>query len=212
MKYKISFLAMLFFSLSCCMAQVCTTCNGRGYLEQSTTCGSCQYGYVQSTVKRDCTRCYGAGTISERCSKCSGRRVQIRPTQKVCSYCNGSTYVKSKVKTGQCKRCMGTGNTEQRIGGHTPGTRCPDCNGEGCLYEIQEIHCPHCVRGYVSSSEQIPCSQCNGNGTETKTCPQCGGRRQYTETTTTPCSACGGTGNKTVRNTCPTCHGSGKAR
>lgn len=212
MKKSILFIALFIITLTYCNAQVCATCNGSGYLVQNTACGSCQHGYVQSTVTRDCSRCYGAGTVSDRCSKCSGRRVQIRPTQKQCSYCGGTSYVKSKVFAGQCKRCMGTGNTEQQIGGHTPGTRCPDCNGEGNLYEIKEVHCTHCVRGYISSSEQIPCSQCGGSGTETKTCPQCGGRKQSTQTTTTKCSACGGTGNKTIRNTCPTCHGSKKAK
>ncbi len=211
MNSKVIYLiALLSFFSSFSVAQNCRTCNGRGYLEQSTLCNRCEYGYIKSTTTRDCSRCYGAGTIESSCSKCSGRRFQYASKEERCPVCKGSGYAKVKENAGQCRTCAGTGNTKMQIGSWEPGTRCPDCNGEGVKYVIRETYCRNCSNGMVAKREQVPCSQCNGTGTEKKTCPQCQGRKRTTEQTTSRCSVCNGTGSKTVRNKCSSCNGSGK--
>lgn len=186
-------------------AQTCSTCNGKGYLLQSESCPSCHYGYIESTVTKDCNRCYGSGTVSTTCDNCSGKGTVLKSVNRVCPKCNGTNVVTARVSGGQCRSCSGSGKD------YSTGKRCSTCNGEGVIYKYEETTCLNCVRGYVTNMENVTCSKCNGSGSVSKTCPQCQGRRHYTEKITTPCVVCGGTGSKTVKQTCPTCYGTGKS-
>lgn len=204
---KKSLLALLFITISFLAYSQCNTCGGKGYLEQSTPCASCKYGYVETTVTRDCSNCYGRGTVSKNCDNCGGKGYTYHKNTSRCSVCGGSGYKKTKVSLGQCPDCKGTGNTSQSVSSWSSGTRCPRCNGQGNLYQEKETYCNNCERGYVSKVEQVTCSVCHGNRQVSVTCPRCQGQRRSTEHQTTRCSVCGGSGKKTVRNTCPTCHG-----
>lgn len=185
-------------------AQTCSTCNGRGYLLQSERCPSCSNGYIESTVTKDCSRCYGSGTVSATCDRCSGRGTEHKNVSRICPKCNGTNVVKARVGGKQCPSCAGSGKN------YDTGLRCSTCNGEGSIYRTEETTCLNCSRGYITNVEEVACSKCNGSGSVSKTCPQCQGRRHYTERITTPCVVCGGSGSRTIKSTCPSCNGTGK--
>lgn len=201
------FISVLFLLMNSLLSySQCNTCGGKGYLEQSISCASCNYGYVETVITRDCTHCYGAGRVSETCDECYGSRTNTKKVTRTCSICGGSGYRKVKSSAGQCTACSGTGNSEGKITSWSSGTRCTKCGGEGVIYIEKETYCT-CERGRVSRMEQVPCNGCGGTGKKSVICPTCHGQKRHTERMTTPCSVCKGTGSRTVRNPCPTCNG-----
>ena len=73
----------------------------------------------------------------------------------------------------------------------------------------------------ITYKRKYPCTTCNGKGymneSDMEICPHCNGKGYFTRITkrasmifesTTQCSYCGGTG-RLIKNTCPSCHGTG---
>ena len=153
---KINFFICLLFLLMTSLQAYsqCNTCGGKGYLEQSISCTSCNYGYAETVITRDCTHCYGASRVSEICDVCHGSRINTKKVTRTCSICGGSSYRKVKTSAGQCSECKGTGNSEGQITSWPSGTRCTKCGGEGVIYVEKETYCT-CERGQVSTMDEI---------------------------------------------------------
>jgi hypothetical protein len=61
---------------------------------------------------------------------------------------------------------------------------------------VLKQNCPHCDKGWITTTERLPCGGCLGSGiVNGHICAQCRGSKVYT---------------RKVRSFCPTCQGSGK--
>lgn len=121
--------------------------------------------------------------------------------------------------SGECKRCNNSGI----CGMCDPPGYCSACKGQ----PERRIQCTTCICRYCggngvcrscSGYRQLQCASCRGtgwgNGSEVKTCDQCGGRGKVAYQITRgahPCQRCNGSGKiQGSRNKCQTCSGTGR--
>ena len=161
------------------LVETCDTCNGYGYITDSTTCPECDgSGWIDTD---------GSSAI---CPTCDGNGViEVNET---CTECDGSGYI---VNPGACPECDGSG-----IGNYGAYDDYSFNNQTGTM----EIY----NSGSGSGDTYETCPECGGVGTleVTETCSQCDGSGTVDGS---ECPLCHGMGWTSSTATCPTCDGSG---
>lgn len=179
---------------------VCTTCDGRGYVEftdtenaltQTTKCKSCTDGYVKKTgdPEKDieCDACGGDGKIEHaiKHTECDANgKVQ-------CGDCNGNGYTTKKEqmkilgfipigtydKYYSCETCGGKKGNSWWLIGITRGTGRINCNNSNCVDGWLPRDCGKCF----GDGQLSKCTYCNGT-TNAHVCKNCNGSGTTSET------------------------------